>query len=259
VPDTTINRLRVHQNWAGDVPLKFLWTVHFDGREGNTMDDVGSNIKNVINQYEGNSFPVKPDVLTDFSHDDMGVLLAQNAALPNEQITIGTESLGNTGGFRAGYFAAQRSVYGSQNKLDITFLETNIDLMDYFIKPWVIATSYKGLIEDDEDDIKCFINLTLYSRSDVYYKGDKNQTSNNFNRDMVVDYTPRKMYTFYDSAPFNIEGGQLSYNSELSLDEITKTISFTFSHYQVRDVNQSVSGASRAQIVAESPVLGPGF
>jgi len=250
VPDTTISRLKLHQDWGADLPLKFLWSVNFYGRDGSTMSDVGNNVERIIDDYEGNSLPVRPSLMDKYSHKELGNLLAQNVALPNEQITIGTEPLANTGGFRAGYFAGKRSNYGSENKLDLTFLETNVDLMDYFIKPWIIATSYKGLIEDDEEDIKCFIDLVLYSRSKEYYN-DKVGSSGDFNRDLVP-YEPRKIYTFYDSAPFNIEGGQLSYNSELSLEELTRTISFTFSHYQVRDVDSLTRNASRAQIINEN-------
>ena len=234
MPLTTQSRLKLHQNWAGDFPLKFLWTVNFSGR-GASMSTVGDNVSNIIQTYEGGSFPVKESLIEDYSSpsNDLGLLLAQNASLPSEQLTIGTEALNNTGGFRAGYFADRRADYGSQNKLDLTFLETNVDLMDYFIKPWIIATSYKGLIEDGEDDIKCNIDLLLYSRSDEYYN-DKFNSSNDFNRPLV-EYKARKMYSFYNSAPFNIEGGQLSYNNELSLDELSKTVSFTFSHYKVED------------------------
>tara|TARA_R100000951_G_scaffold99173_1_gene89386 strand:+ start:467 stop:1177 length:711 start_codon:yes stop_codon:yes gene_type:complete len=234
VPLTTQSRLKLHQNWAGDFPLKFLWTVNFSGR-GASMSTVGDNVSNIIQTYEGGSFPVKESLIEDYSSssNDLGLLLAQNASLPNEQLAIGTEALNNTGGFRAGYFADRRADYGSQNKLDLTFLETNVDLMDYFIKPWIIATSYKGLIEDGEDDIKCNIDLLLYSRSDEYYN-DKFNSSNDFNRPLV-EYKARKMYSFYNSAPFNIEGGQLSYNNEMSLDELSKTVSFTFSHYKVED------------------------
>jgi len=253
VPNTTQARLSLHQKWASDFPLKFLWSVDFSGREGASMTSVGNNVRSIINDYEGNTFPTIPSLIDEYSSNsnDLGVLLAQAVALPNEQITIGTEALANSGGFRAGYFADRRANYGAENKLDLTFLETNVDLMDYFLKPWVVATSYKGLIEDGEDDIKCDINLVLYSKSDVYYKGSKFESSQDFNRPLV-EYSARKIYTFYDSAPFNIEGGQLSYNNDLSLDELSKTISFAFSHYQIRDINQITSNAPIAQIIDEN-------
>jgi hypothetical protein len=244
VPQTILPRLSLQQKWASDLPLKFLWGVNLYGRDGASMTDVGSNVRNIIAATEGNSLPIKPSLIDDYSHNELGLLLAQNASLPNEQITIGTENIAKTGGFRAGYFADRRANYGAENKLDLTFLETNVDLMDYFLKPWVVATSYKGLIEDEEDDIKCYIDLVLYTRSDEYYKSSKFESSQDFNRPLV-EYSARKIYTFYDSAPFNIEGGQLSYNNELALSELTKTISFAFSHYQVRDITNTVVDPSR--------------
>ena len=67
------------------------------------MSTVGDNVSNIIQTYEGGSFPVKESLIEDYSSpsNDLGLLLAQNASLPSEQLTIGTEALNNTGGFRS--------------------------------------------------------------------------------------------------------------------------------------------------------------
>jgi len=235
VPLTTQSRLRLHQNWVADLPLKFLWTVDFFPRGGGDMSSVGGNVKKVVDEYQPNSWIIDPNLFDNYTDDrqGLGYLLAQNVALPNEQLQIGTEAVERSGGFVAGYFADRRANYGGENKLDITFLETNKDIFDYFIKPWVVATSYKGLIEDGEDDIKCNIVLTLYSKSDAYYE-DKFFSSYDISRPKV-DFTPRKQYVFNDCVPFIVEGGEMSYG-ELDFGELTKAVSFAFSYYEIRDL-----------------------
>ena len=57
-------RLSLHQKWASDLPLKFLWGVNLYGREGATMTDVGTHVRSIITATEGNSLPVNPSFLT---------------------------------------------------------------------------------------------------------------------------------------------------------------------------------------------------
>ena len=237
MPLTIQSRLRLHQSWIADLPLKFLWTVDFSPRVGSNMSSVGSSVEKIVNEYQPKSWIIDPNLFDKYtdSRKGLGYLLAQNVALPSEQLQLGTEPMANSGGFIAGYFADRRANYGGENKLDITFLETNKDIFDYFIKPWVVATSYKGLIEDDEDDIKCNIVVTLYSKSDVFYS-DKLGSSSIPSRRILptVDFKPRKSYEFKDCVPFNVEGGAMSYG-ELDIGELTKAVSFAFSYYTIVD------------------------
>ena len=42
-------RIQVHQDWSGDIPLKNLWGVYFYPREGNaSLTNIGENINDVI-------------------------------------------------------------------------------------------------------------------------------------------------------------------------------------------------------------------
>jgi len=158
--------------------------------------------------------------------------------MPTENVSINTTGVGSgTGGLIDGYYADNRGTYGSGNQISISFLETNIDVVDYFIKPWIVATAYKGLIEDNDadTDIKCNIVVTQYTRADNHYE-DKLGSSQNAairNETNVIDYKLRKATTFYNCAPYNTQGGdQMSYNA-ISLSDITKTVGWIFSHYKL--------------------------
>lgn len=233
------SRLDVQQRWLNDIPLKFVWTVDFATRQGDgDLTSLGSRINQILNIYERRNnyaWPVQQDLfkLQSDSTNKYGYLLAQSIAFPTESYSISNIPVQNAGGFIAGYVSGDRTTYGSQNKLDITFLETNTDIIDYFIKPWIIATSYKGLIEDGiaNQDIKSNITVTLYTREKGTYKDNTSVAFQSYKM------TPRKKITFYNAVPYQVEGDQISYG-DLSYNELAKTVAFAFSHYNTILLNE---------------------
>jgi len=217
------------KGWGNGIPLKFLWTVDISPRSGSNMATVGRSIKKYIETYDSKSFDVSEDIIDDTSNAEYGEILAQTIALPNEQLLIETEALQGTGGFKAGYIGSQRQPYGSQNKLDITFLETNKDLIDNFIKPWIVAVSYKGLIEDGEDDLKCNIDLVLHAKGQE--EGEKRGGEG------TQTWRDRKRFSFFNAVPYQIEPEQLSYSGDVSIQELSRTVAFTFDYYEVTDLS----------------------
>jgi len=126
------------------------------------------------------------------------------------------------------------------NSVDIKFLETNRDVFSFFLQPWVVAASYAGLIEDDtEPDIKCNIDIIQYSRTAERY-ADKVSESNKGNND-IVEYGIRKMHTFYDAVPTNVQGDDVSYG-EMSESDISRVTAFNFSHYQLNTPRGVLNG-----------------
>lgn len=236
MPQPVISRLKLFQDWDHDVPLKFLWSLDFSPSDGETanMTVLGTNINYWTSIYEPGNWTIDPSIIdrqTD-SSSGVGYLLAQAVSFPSEEFGISNESVNNSGGFVAGYVGGRRSDYGSSNKVDISFLETNIDIIDYYIKPWIIASSYKGLIEDDEAPIKCDITATLYSRASENYGA--NVIASARRSSQPVEYKARKQISFKNCVPSNVEADKVSYG-ELSYDELVKTVSFIFSHYKIDD------------------------
>ena len=224
-------RLQLLRKWRYDIPLKFLWAVYIYPKTPN-LNELGENIRTVISKYEinnTNQWPVNTKGLTDVMDPfgSFGILLAQNIALPSDAFDIGNTTIDGAGGRLGGQYAGNRQGYGSSNKVDITFLETNIDIFDYFIKPWIIANSYKGLIEDGtgENELKCNLRLIQFSRDVESYPGV-------LGTDSKIDLSVRKIIEFYDVTPFQINGDSLSYG-DLSMSDLTRTVSFSFSRYAV--------------------------
>jgi hypothetical protein len=234
------SRLNLHQKWVNDLPLKNLWTVDFQSRSGSNTTDLGGNISRVISKYERrtrDNWPVVNGLLqnqTD-STGTYGYLLAQTIAFPSETFgvsTVGISDGSGSGGYINGYIGQQRNSYGSSNKIDVTFLETNIDSVDNFIKPWIIACSYRGLIEDGDtlEDIKCNIVVSLFTKDKASYNATRDE--NGVLAIPTRKFEPRKQITFYNAVPYSVEGDAISYG-ELSISDYTKTVAFAFSHYIV--------------------------
>jgi hypothetical protein len=227
MPNAIRKRLRLHQDWTNDIPLKNIWGINFSSRkDGAKMSNVGGAIKHYLDIYRPQSYIVDPDLIDRVSDTEIGFMLAQAVALPSEGIDISTTPIEGAGGLMPAQLGGNRS---STNTLSITFLETNRDVFSFFIQPWIIATSYAGLIEDDsEPDIKCNIEVVQYSRSENSYANKLGGAGNSG----IVEYTVRKIHTFYDAVPTTLEGGEMSYGS-MSESDITRAAAFNFAYYKL--------------------------
>lgn len=236
MPGPRTARLDRQIKWENDLPLKFLWTINFTARQGN-VNSLGKRIKKTIDKYEarsGGKWPVQTDIISKQSHDRYGYLFSSAVAFPSDSFSISEQPFENTGGLIPAYVGGQRTGYGSGNKLDITFFETNIDVIDYFIRPWIIANSHLGLIETGvtDNDLKCHIQVCFYTRDRASYDyQNKDASGVKFNTIMQL----RKTMQFYNCVPFNVGGEQISYG-ELSYSDVSKIASFAFSHYDISDI-----------------------
>ena len=239
MPNSIRKRLRLHQDWTNDIPLNNIWGINFSARVGNAkMDNVGDAVKHYLDIYRPNTFKVDTDLIDRVSDSEIGFMLAQTVALPNESFNVSTVGIGDHGGgLQPAQLGGARS---SNNNLSITFLETNRDVFSFFLQPWIVAASYAGLIEDDtEPDIKCNIDIIQYTRTAERY-ADKANESNKGNND-TVEYGIRKMHTFYDAVPVTVDGDRISYG-KITMSDITRGAAFNFSHYQLNTPRGVLNG-----------------
>jgi hypothetical protein len=235
-------RLTLQRQWANDYPLPFLWKVLFTARAGGNMTTIGDRVNNILKKYErqvegrGSSdgqWPVETKRITDLTREG-GFMLVKSVAFPGEMFGISDVPIENDalGGIIPGYVSNSRAGYGSQQKLDVTFLDSNVDVVDYFIKPWIIAASHVGLIEQDDDrqDIKCTIDIQMFTRDKSTYNGDIDPT-----RTKDLKMSLRKQFRFHNAVPFITTGKEISYG-DFSISDLERTISFAFSHYNTVSV-----------------------
>ncbi len=240
MPNAIRKRLRLHQDWTNDIPLKNIWGINFSARTGSgAMVNVGNAIEYYLDIYRPRTYKVDKDLFDRVSDFDSGFLLAQDVSLPSTLLSINELATPGSGGMQAMQYAQRTN---ESHSMQISFLETNRDVFSFFIQPWVIACAYAGLIEDDnEPDIKCNIDIIQYSRTAEKY-GDKIGESNKRRRSNdPVEYGIRKMHTFYDCVPINVDGDKFSY-SDQSLSDITRTVNWNFAHYQLNTPRGVLNG-----------------
>lgn len=220
VQGATIKRLEfLMSRWDYDIPHKFVWALDIYG--------VGkAAIDKILQEYErrdSRHWPVAQQISIEAVRRQLGFVgLAQTVDFPTESMNIEIAEVENRGGYIPGIAGSTRNAYGSQQTIQVTFLETNIDILDYFIKPWLIATSHKGLIEDGDPttNVKATMEAYLYGRAE--------------HRNSVP--TLRKHITFYGCTPIAMDPDQVSYGN-LGYNDITRKAVFTFQRYVINNIN----------------------
>ncbi len=238
MPNNIRKRLRLHQDWTNDLPLKNIWGINFSARTGSgAMVNVGDAIEYYLDMYRPNTYKVDNDLFDRVSDFEAGFLLAQDVSLPSVSLAIQEFDINNSGGIQAMQMGDR---VGDDHNMSISFLETNRDVFSFFLQPWVVACAYAGLIEDDsEPDIKCNIDVIQYSRTAERY-ADKLGESQKLDKS-EVEYGIRKMHTFYDCVPTQVDPDNISYG-EQSISDITRTVGWNFAHYQLNTPRGVLNG-----------------
>lgn len=215
MPDATSQFLNyISSTWDQTIPLKTLWTLQFT-----SLPQVIRSVDTILAGTERTStsiakFPTNKNI-SDLSYSSFtaSTLLAQKITFPSDGIGINTTSNNNMGGLFGGYYSTQRENY---NSINVEFLETNKDIIDFIMRPWLIAATYKGFIEDNELSIKTDMIVSLYS------KYDQNT------------WAGRKNIKFEGVVPVSTPGDMLNYESSNNA-AIIRPVSLAFKRYYVLD------------------------
>jgi hypothetical protein len=181
------------QAFSGDarycLSIPVLWSVSIDGVSNDS-----------INQYlqlaqEKWRAKITPNSMT----KNGNILPAQAVTIPTEGANFGSSSIGeNSGGFLPGYVLNSRQDFLSRS-FSINFLETRKDLEHEYFRPWIIATSIKGLIEEGAN-LKADITVKQYTNGGQLRKG----------------------YIFRKAFPTGVEGFTMDYqNTEFPVKSVT--------------------------------------
>ena len=204
MPDATSQFLNyISSTWDQTIPLKTLWTLQFT-----SLPQVIRSVDTILAGTERTSssiakFPTNKNI-SDLSYSNFtaSTLLAQKITFPSDGLGVSTTSNSNMGGLFGGYYSTQRENYNS--------------IIDFIMRPWLIAATYKGLIEDSELSIKTDMIVSLYS------KYDENT------------WAGRKNIRFEGVVPVNTPGDMINYESSVN-SAIVKPVSLAFKRYYVLD------------------------
>lgn len=191
---TFLSKFSTDRNFS--LPLPFLWTVTIDD------NDLPANITTAISKINQRWKVANTSKWTDALSDN--ILVAQEVTLPTESVEITSMALENRGAFMPGLGVTQRTDFLSRNVI-INFLETEADIETELFRPWIIALSIDGLLNQN---LKSTINVKQYTR----------------------DGKIRKTIKFTGVFPTNVEGYTMTYSDQ---DFFVKSVTFGYTNYSI--------------------------
>lgn len=213
-------------SWLTTIPMTTQWIIVIQ----RFPSALNSNILQSLERTDGSKhgFDISSAVAALGSYpfqSVIGCLFAHEVTIPSEQLDVGSVTVANNRGFLPGVVANGRST--EPPTLAITFRETNTSFVDSVIRPWSILTAHYGLASrpgdsatnliavKDPKNIKTNISILQYTRSLQ-------------NTSMI----PRKVWQFFNCAPFNVGEQTLEYTEEHLATIPTR---WTYSNYTVAD------------------------
>jgi len=201
-------------DWAYALPLKTQWTVVI-------QPDAGNNLFSIIGDYtdvDVHNFKVSPSIQTKLLNnktqpniDGLGLYFAQSVKMPKESFTVGSAGVDGMAGYLKGSIAGDR-LDNIGRHLNIDFLETNVDFVEGLIRPWIIAASYKGLIDiGTGNSIKSTITVREFTR-----ESGKSKKPERIN------------HIFTGCVPIDIPEKILKYDTE---EPLINSVSWIYNHY----------------------------
>lgn len=292
---------KVSSNWGLSFIFTKIWAVHFSPIDSSRT--LGEAIYTVLKAYDDiNKF-------TDYVNSDSNLyknllksennitvdlpdakhfILANKISIPNESVFIGSTNTPNqetAGGAIWGRFAGSRENNAGRT-VDITFLDTNKELVDLIIKPWIIAVAHRGLIESSFlPTLKCHIIAYFYAKSSPNAKttpnGDKITITSNYpqyyktqslntepfvwasqGKEVLVssfnENQPylRKRIIFRNCVPVSVPQKNYNYAPDMGNDETMTEIKFSYDWYEIDDFSNgflSTDLGDLPSIVWDSP------
>lgn len=193
------------ESWLTSIPTQSQWIAIIDSYPAALNNTLLQNLERTDGARKGYNIDQAKTVLTSFPLQKViGCVFAQGVDIPQEGFEVNNINIDNNRGFIQGVAAGDRYAY-NQNRLTLTFLETNTSFIDFVIRPWVIMASHFGLVarpgdvpgSKDKLNMKSIITLMCYTRS---YQN--------------ISQIPRKVFTFYNCVPHAIVDQPYTYDKD---------------------------------------------
>lgn len=140
--------------------------------------------------------------------DGLGLYFAQSVDMPGDSLDLTNGSIDGDNVFLQGNLINSRQ---SANKRDLntSLLETDADILDGLIRPWIIACGYRGNCEiPTKTSLKADIEVVQYSKG--------------------MHKKFRKIHHFIGCTPHTCDGSGLVYNKD---NIVAKKVSWIYNYY----------------------------
>ena len=243
------NYLSTISEWEASPALATLWYVVIDIGGLKILSDKNGFLSN-LNKYESLYFsnweiskPVLDSLvnptLHESSSDLWGCVFARQINIPGEGIEVNQEGMGY-GGYKSPHVAVNRK---KTQPLTITFLETNASFVDFIIRPWLVLTSYYGLVARPSNgiNVRC-PSINIYQLAKM--GGDSG----------APKLSIRKSFRFYWCAPVSIGECPLAQTDE---SVVNRQVTFIYDGYSVSDNSAITKIAAKSERSIIAPRIVP--
>ena len=195
---------------ANSLPLNCQWVVWMDNIPWKSFE-TENPYTDIINGSIARSTEVAHNIIT---VSKKGMILAQSVQAVGE--TLGVDRTGTTNtGLLQGYVGTGRK---GLPLLQVSFLENNVSFVDYVIRPWIVAVSYRSL-----KTYALKTNLTCWW-----------MTRTGPRRNLGI----RKKITYHNCCPVSLKDEEFNYTG----DDLCKrrSVEFAYTHYTIDNADDDV-------------------
>jgi len=212
---------QVLQKNTYSIPIEANYGVYIPN-----LVEIYRNIKNAEDKISDKNLEIKSEVIASIAESQTKeIFLATSINLPGENVS--TSRVGYTvdnngyGGLLSSPVLKGRR---DTNNLEISFIETNISFLDYFIRPWVVAVSQFGLFSKNTNIITASLQ-NFKTQLEVKFF-EKEMSADGQNKPVI-----RKTFLFNDAVPVEVGGYEAAYGKSVGMRTCKTT--WTYSTYKI--------------------------
>lgn len=212
--------LKQFENWELNIALGSQWVLMISGFPDSVINQVGSHEAIIQNGSDWLISGADYNLVTSQGVQntaEMGCFFIDSVVIPGEGYNSDEVSSQNSNGFISSAVVGKRSSFTGK-RLVTNFRETNSDFVELVIRPWIIMAGYRGYFAypNESDRVRTnSIQLINYSR---YQAGQRRI---------------RKIYTFYNVAPIEVDGRTYNYSEDMG-PPTTRSVGWTFDNYSIQ-------------------------
>lgn len=203
--------LQALESWVASPTMSTQWVVLIESFPKLLKQEIIQELENSSGDKMGWNIDIPVSTLSSyFFQRAIGCIFAQGFQAPGQNNKI--KLTDSKRGFLGSPYLEGR---GANELMHLNFLETNLSFVDAVLRPWTILVSHKGLVARPEDEsVKTNISIFQYGRTEKF-----------------LSQIPRKVWTFYDCCPININSTEYNYSTDEV--EIRTGVQFAYNRYQI--------------------------
>jgi len=206
--------------WSNAIPKQTQFIVLFDNLPPGLNTSILQTLEpNVFST--GFDISVPKTILNSLKNQSLiGCIFVNAFNIGSENLGATAAKINNNRGFIQGTVLTDRSAF-ADNKIMISFRETNTSFVDLIMRPWLILASHYGYVARNPNDEKEVLKNPKVNMTIVQYSPSK----------AGLSQIPRKTWRFFNCVPVTVDTRSNGYGTE-KVDNYS--VNFIYDKYEVQ-------------------------